>query len=424
MDKLSREVVITGIGAASPIGIGFDAVRSSLTEARSGVRRLEIFDSDEFPVRVGAEVADFEPKQYVVPRKSLKVMSRSIQLAFASAKLAADQAGIERETVDPERFGAVFGADMVHIQPEELVNAFRHCIVDGKFNASRWDERALREMYPLWMLRYLPNMPACHVAISLDARGPNNTIVLAEASSLLAIAEGASVIERGQADVMIVGGTGSRVHPLSWAFRDNWMHSRRYEHPAEISRPFDAQRDGMVYGEGAAALILERRASAEARGAKILGSIAGFASTYEACTPGKSFSGKAIRSAILNSLADAGLNPGDVGHVNAHGLSTVEHDQAEALAIRDTLGDVPVTAPKSFFGNLGAGTGAVELLATLVGFETGQVPVTLNYNQPDPACPINVIHGQAHQANGSAAVVLNQTSMGQSVALVLEPPDA
>ena len=424
MDSSSREVVITGVGAASPIGIGYEAVQCALAEGRSGVRLLSTFDSDEFPVRVGAEVVDFDPKQYVTPRKSLKVMSRSIQLAFASANMAVAQAGIAPGVVDPDRYGVVYGADMIHVQPEELDSAFRHSITDGQFHFSRWGERALREMYPLWMLRYLPNMPACHMAIAQDARGPNNTIVLAEASALIAIAEGAAVIRRGQTDVMITGGTGSRVHPLSWAFRDNWMHSRRQECPAKISRPFDARRDGMVYGEGAAAFILERRAFAEARGAKILAHIAGFANAFEACTPGEPFGGHAIRAAIRQSMRVAGIEPADVGHVNAHGLSTREHDRAEALAIRDTLGDVPVTAPKSFFGNLGAGTGAVELLATLAAFGSGKIPVTLNYREPDPACPVNVVHGCPHDTNGRAAVVLNQTSMGQSVAMVLYPPSA
>jgi 3-oxoacyl-[acyl-carrier-protein] synthase II len=418
----SREVVITGIGTASPIGIGYPAVRQALTSGMSGVRRLQTFDTEEFPVRVGAEVADFDPKQYVTPRKSLKVMSRSIQLAFASAQMAVEQAGVNPTQVSPERYGAVFGADMIHVEPEELVGAFRHSIVDGRFCFERWDEKALREMYPLWMLRYLPNMPACHVGISQDARGPNNTIVLAEASSLLAMAEATQVLQRDQADVMIVGGTGSRVHPLSWAFRDNWMHSRRHDDPTKISRPFDADRDGMVYGEGAAAFIIERRTFAEARGAKILARIGSYANTFEACTPGKPFAGQAIRSAIRQALRAADLAPGDIGHVNAHGLSTIAHDEAEALAIRDTLGDVPVTAPKSYFGNLGAGTGAVELLATLVAFETGSVPPTLNYDRPDPRCPINVVSGAPLATNGRPALVLNQTSMGQSVALVIRPP--
>lgn len=416
----SSEIVITGVGTASPIGIGYDAFLQSLDQGTSGVRRLGVFDSPEFPVRVGAEVVGFDPKKHVAARKNLKVMSRSIQLAFASAHMAVTQAQLSSSGIDPERFGVVFGADMMQLEPNELVDAFRPCVAEGKFDYAQWDERTMGEMFPLWMLKYLPNMPACHVAIAQDARGPNNTIVLGDASSLLAIAEGMRVIQRGATDVMIVGGTGSRIHPMTWAFRDNiQLCSPRTEQPEAVSRPFDAGRDGMVYGEGAAALVLESRKSAEARGARIIARILGFGNTFEACTPGKSFPGQAIRSAIRRALAEAELQPADIGHVNAHGLSTQLHDRAEADAIRDTLGEVPVTALKSYFGNLGAGSGAVEMLGTIAAFETGRVPRTLNYEQADPACPINVVGGESLGGQRKTALVLNQTSMGQSVAMVL-----
>ncbi len=412
------EIVITGVGTASPIGIGFDAFLASLESGVSGVRRLREFDTPEFPVRVGAEVVGFDPKRHVAARKNLKVMSRSIQLAFASAHLAVEQAGLAPGAVDPDRFGVVFGADMMQVEPQELADAFRTCVNEGRFDYAQWDERAMGEMFPLWMLKYLPNMPACHVAIAHDARATNNTIVLAEASSLLAIAEGMRVIQRGAADVMIVGGTGNRIHPMTWAFRDNLvLCSPRTDDPADVSRPFDARRDGMVYGEGAAALVLESRASAESRGARVFARLMGFANTFEACKPGKTFPGQAIRSAIRRVLEQSHLSPTDIGHVNAHGLSTQLHDQAEAQAIHDILGDVPVTAPKSYFGNLGAGGGAVELLSTIAAFETGRVPRTLNYEVPDAACPINVVR-EPIQAK-KTAIVLNQTLMGQSVALAL-----
>ncbi|MEX0979369.1 MAG: beta-ketoacyl-[acyl-carrier-protein] synthase family protein [Pirellulales bacterium] len=415
-----REVVITGVGAASPIGIGYDAVRQALANGLSGVRRLGAFDTPEFPVRIGGEVVDFDARQHVAARKSLKVMSRSIQWAFAAAKMAVEHANPAAAGLSPERFGVVFGADMIQIEPDELVNAFRPCLTEGQFEFARWDERAMGQMFPLWLLKYLPNMPACHVAIAHDAQGPSNTIVLGDASSLLAIAEGVRVIERDRADAMIVGGTGSRLHPLAWVFIDNeQLTSPRTERPEQVSRPFDAARDGMVYGEGAAAFVLESRQNAEARGAKILARILGFANTFEACTPGKTFPGQAIRAAIRQALRDARLEAADVGHVNAHGLSTRMHDRAEALAIRETLGDVPVTAPKSYFGNLGAGSGAVELLATLAAFETGRVPPTLNYEQADPDCPVNVVHGHSLATGMKTAVVLNQTLSGQSVAMVL-----
>ncbi len=415
----ASDVVITGTGVVSPIGIGSEAFASALAAGHSGVRRLPVFDTDEFPVRIGAEVVDFDAKQYVTPRKSLKVMSRSIQLAFAAAQMAVTQSRIAVAGVAHERFGVVFGADWIQVEPDELIDAFRAGVNGEKFDFTKWDEGALGELYPLWMLKYLPNMPACHIAIAHDARGPNNTIVLAEASSLLAMAEGVRVIERGAADVMIVGGTGSRIHPLDWAFRDHVLHSPRYEEPTRVSRPFDLERDGMVYGEGAAAVVFERRQHAEARGAKILARVLGFASAFENCQPGQPFEGTAIRAAIRQSLRAAHIEPGDVGHVNAHGLSTRHHDRAEAAAIRDILGDVPVTALKSYFGNLGAGTGAVEMLGSLVAFESGQVPLTLNYEHPDPECPVNVVHGTPLATNGKAAVVLNHATTGQAVALVL-----
>ena len=171
------------------------------------------------------------------------------------------------------------------------------------------------------------------------------------------------------------------------------------------------------YHDSAAALVIESRASAEARGARIIARLTGFASTFEACEPGKTFPGQAIRSSIRKALDQAGLSPQDVGHVNAHGLSTRLHDQAEAEAIHEILGDVPVTAPKSYFGNLGAGTGAVELLSTIAAFESGIVPRTLNYDRPDPQCPINVVREPITARK--TALVLNQTLMGQSVALAL-----
>ncbi|MBI3836974.1 MAG: beta-ketoacyl-[acyl-carrier-protein] synthase family protein [Planctomycetia bacterium] len=417
-----HEVVITGVGVVSPIGIGYEAMQRALFAGTSGVRPLAVFDTSEFPVRIGAEVVDFDPKQFVTPRKSLKVMSRSIQLAFASAQMAITDANLSSSGVSPDRLGVVFGADMIYAEAEELVDAFRRCIIERQFVHARWNQQAMSELYPLWMLKYLPNMSACHIAIAHDARGPNNTIVLAEASSLQAIAEGVRVIERGQADAMIVGGTGSRLHPMSWIFRDHVLHTRRTQPPAQLSRPFDAHRDGMVYGEGSASFVLESRRHAEARRTKILARVMSSANAFEACTPGQPFHGHAIRSAITQSLRAAQIEPGDLGHVNAHGLSTIHHDEIEARAIRETLGDVPVTALKSFFGNLGAGAGAVEMVGSMVAIQTGQVPFTLNYEQADPNCPINVVKAAPHRTARNAALLLNQTSMGQSVALVLCGP--
>jgi len=269
------------------------------------------------------------------------------------------------------------------------------------------------------MLMYLPNMIACHVAIANDARGHNNTISVGDASSLLAISEAARVIERGLADAVIAGGAGTRLNITPLMYRGTARLSHRIDDPQRASRPFDAQRDGMVNGEGAAAFVLETRAHAEARGAKIQARVLGFGETY--CPPQSSEEMRtaAIERSIRSALRQADLAPDDLGHVNAHGAATRDEDRYEAAAIRAALGDIPVTAPKSFFGNLGSGSGAVELAASVLGFAYDKVPVTLNYEQPDPECPIHVVHGRPLRGAARTAIALNQSWTGQVAALVI-----
>ena len=261
----------------------------------------------------------------------------------------------------------MLGADMIPCELDELVGTYRSCIVDGRFDFSRWGPAVTAELFPLWMLKYLPNMPACHIGIAQDARGPNNTITLGDVSTLSALAEAARVLERGQADAIIAGGVGSRIHPVLWVRSQVIGQSRRNGDPAAASRPFDALRDGLVNGEGAGAFILETQPHAQARGARILARILGYAGVFEPRRNGQPCQGTAIRRAIVAALAAAGLKPADIGHVVAHGLSTIDGDRLEAQAIRDTLGDVPVTAPKSYFGYLGAASGALETAVERVG---------------------------------------------------------
>jgi 3-oxoacyl-[acyl-carrier-protein] synthase II len=413
------DVVITGLGVVSPIGIGVDTFWQSLVEGRSGVRPLTLFDASQLPVRFGGEVQDFDPKVHVKPRKSLKVMSRDIQLGFAAADQAFSDAGLGPATIDPERMGVLFGTDMIQAQPDEMAAAYRACFVDGRFDFQRWGQAALAEIYPLWMLKHLPNMPACHIAIFLDARGPNNSIAAGEVSSLLAIAEASRVIERGQADVMIGGGTGSLVHPTLWVRQCASEMSHRHDDPAGASRPFDANRDGAVGGEGAAAFVLERRKHAERRGAKILGRIVSYYSTFGSPRDSGASQQAAIERSIRGALEAAKLEANHIGHVNAHGLSTVTADRIEAQAIHATMGSVPVTAPKSFFGNLGSGTGAVEMMASVLGLRQQLVPATLNYQTPDPQAPVNVVRGEPLGGRPATALLLNQTPQGQAVAMIV-----
>jgi 3-oxoacyl-[acyl-carrier-protein] synthase II len=413
-----RSVVVTGVGVVSPIGIGREAFWSSLNNRTSGVRTITAFDTSGLPIHIGGEILDFDPKQYVRPRKSLKVMSREIQFAFTAADLAMADAGLGPGKCDPDRLGVEFGADMMYCEIDEVTDAYRACILNGHFDFSRWGGHALAQMYPLWMLKYLPNMPACHVAIANDARGPCNAHTLADASSLSAVMEGFHLIERGAADCVIAGGTGCRLHPSCMTFRSNQWYAS-WPGPAEqAARPFEAARTGHVPGEGAGAFILESEDHARARGATVLARVLAAASRFEPIHHERPAKGVAIRASIIASLEGAKIKPSDVGHVNAHGFGTIPHDRAEANAIQEVLADVPVTAPKSYFGNLGAGAGAVEMAASVLSLVKGDIPITLNYERPDPECPIHVV-ADPERNKSPIAIVLNQATTGQAMAVVL-----
>lgn len=418
----ARQVVVTGLGLVTPIGIGREAFWTAMEAGQSGIQRLAVFTGTELPFRFGSRIVNFDARQYVQPRKTIKVMCGEIQAAYASAMLATQDAGLAQGGVDPDRLGVVLGSEMLYGEIEEISEVYRRCADNGQFEYSRWAGFVFKDLYPLWMLKYLPNMAACHISIALDARGPNNSIVQGGVSSLLAICEAMMNIERGQADVMIAGGSGSSVSFNSLPFRGWEQLSQWPGEPAGASRPFEAQRCGVVPGEGSAALVLESREHAEKRGARMLARVAGFASRFEPVVAGQPLRGTAIRQSITAALASADLTAAQVGHVSAYGESSVEHDRVEARAIRDTLDNVPVTAPKSYFGDLGAGSGAVELAANVLALVHGRVPPTLNYETPDPECPVNVVHGSSQLVSQPTAVVLSQSSTGQAAAVVLTCP--
>jgi len=413
------DIVITGLGVVSPIGIGRQAFWSSMVAGRSGIRPLTSFDASGLAVQFGGQIVDFDPKLAVRPRKSLKVMSRDIQLGFAATDLAIADAGLAAGTVAPERFGIVFGSDMIYADIEDLESTYRRSVIDGRFDYSSWAEAIQQEVHPLWLLKHLPNMTASHIAIAHDARGPNNTIVLGDVSGLLSIGEAASVIRRGWADVMLAGGTGCRLHPMALVARGDALLSRRRDDCTRASRPFDLDRDGLVNGEGAGMFVLESRDHASRRGASIRGRLLSAVSRCEPAAGGTPLCGSALRLAIRAAIAQAGIGPGEIGHVNAHGVSTQEIDRVEAGAIAAELGSVPVTAPKSVFGHLGAGGGAVELAASLVGLGKGLVPATLNYESPDPLCPVSVVHGAPLAGRPGPVLAVNISSTGQAVAVVV-----
>jgi len=312
---------------------------------------------------------------------------------------------------------------MLYADVPELEDLIRSCKVNGRFDFTRFGEQFPKQMIPLWLLKYLPNMTSSHIGIAHNAYGPNNSIVHGDVSSLLAIIEATTIIQRGVADVMLTGGAGNRLALTAVAYRGDQNLSKRNDDPTKASRPFDADRDGMVIGEGSGTLVLESRAHALSRGARIYGTIQGYASTHRGTAKKHSLQ-RAIEQSIRGCLKSAAASGSDIDHVNAHGLSDEKHDRVEAAAINAVLGDVPVTATKSYFGNVGAASGAFELAASLVTSFRGCIPATLNYERPDKQCPVNVVANAGTTSHGKAILKLNQSGMGQAVALLVQksPP--
>ena len=384
----SRDVVITGLGVVSPIGIGHQNFWDSLTSGASGVEVREAFQSTQWPFRIVAPVRDFSGKQFIKPRKAIKIMCSPIQYGCAAAAMAVEHANLSSEAIDSDRMATVFGTETFFADPTEVADVFQRCTVDKDYQHDRWGEFAMREIQPLWMLKYLPNMAASHISIALDARGPSNSICQGEASGLLALIEAADLIKRGVVDVVIAGGTGSQMALTAMLYRGIANLSNRIAEPESASRPFELNRDGTVIGEGSGVLVLESASHAAKRGIEPIARLAGWSRGFgdpRIVSLKESFVGS-----IENVIADSGISKDQIGLVSANANGSKEGDSAEAQAISHVLGDVPVVAHKSNFGNLGPGTSIVELIGSLLALKHGTIPPTLNYDEPDPDCPVNV----------------------------------
>ena len=431
-DTNSRRIVITGIGIVSPIGIGVEEFSESLSAGRSGISPFECMNYSAAPGNFGGEIKDFNATtakkvHLKKQRKSIKVMCREIQLGVASALQCLDHSQIDLETVDHQRFGVDFGANLMLSPPQVLADACSKCTHgEGKeavFAFDEWGGTGLPAMEPLWLLRYLPNMPACHIGIAADARGPNNSVTLAEASGNLVMAEACRILERGAADIMITGTTGTRVHPVKTQHAQMWDElADPSGDPTKACRPFDSNRTGEVVGESACSFLIEEEAHAKARGATIFGTILGAGASCSIDADMNADRRKAVGMAIRAALRDANLSPSDIGHVNANAAGSRVHDQQEAEGIADVFGGesaVPVTALKGYFGNSGSGCGPLELAGSILSLRDGKIPKTLNCSTPDPDCPVNVVHGEHMATDNRLLLSVNVTRLGQASAVVL-----
>lgn len=426
-----RRVVVTGIGIISPIGSNRDEFYSSIKAGTSGIGPIESDVKHVAYQGIGGEIASFDEKalkkqffKEKEQKKSIKVMCREVQMGAAAALVALEDSAIDMAAIDHARMGIDYGANLMFYPPLTLAEACKACVDEnGEFHSERWGNDGLDAMEPLWMLKYLPNMPACHIGIFTDARGPNNSVTLDEASPGVALTEALNILERGAADIMIVGGTGTRLHTMKTLHARLWDElGYDADNPSASCKPFDQRRNGQVVAESAASLILEDEDHAKARGAHIYGRLLSGASSCAVREDLSADNRQSVINALSGALRRAGISIGDLGHINAHGLGTVKDDADEAAAYRTLLNgaDVPVTSLKGYFGNPGAGSGFLEIAASLLSLADGNIPQTLNCEQPDESLGIDIVTGGHRPTTNKLFASVNFTNMGQAGATVFE----
>jgi 3-oxoacyl-[acyl-carrier-protein] synthase II len=431
---MTRRVVITGLGVVSPIGIGAKAFWENLLAGACGIRRIAQFDPDGFACQIAGEVpaykiGDYVPKSY---RKATKVMARDIELAVIAADDAFKDAGLKSKAYvdtpefDHKRFGCNIGAGLISAELNELtaaMHAARGAEGSNRLDLHRWGAEGMNQLTPLWLLKYLPNMLACHVTIIHGLMGPSNTITCADASSHLAIGEAFRTIQRGKADLAICGGAESRINPMGIMRQQllRRLNETKNDDPEGAVRPFDADAAGTAFGEGGGLLILEDVEHAKKRGAKVYAELVGFAATQDSYSvtepdPGGHSYGKAVTSA----LRDAELSPADVDVLVPHGLGVPAFDRAELRGLSNALGDdlkrVALAPVKAQMGTLGAGCGA-DAAAAVMSVHTGQVPPAVNTRKPIDGATLNA-SAEARDMSVDVAVSSVYSLGGQNAALV------
>lgn len=395
-ERRDRRVVVTGIAAISPLGLDIAATWEALLAGRSGVAKISLFDASEHAAKIAGEVPDWDPDAYFEKRES-KHLDRTTQLGLAAGMDAFADSGFEINDSNAARVGALYGSGIGGVQT----------LAD---QIEVLDARGPRRVSPFLIPMMIPNAIPGQVAIKLGAKGPNTCIVTACAASGHAIGEATELIRRGRADAMIAGGAEASVCAIGVAgFSSMKALSTRNDEPERASRPFDAERDGFVVGEGAAALMLEERESAIDRGARIYAEVVGYglsADAYHITAPSPEGDGAA--RAMAGAIEDAGALPSDVDYINAHGTSTPFNDTIETMAIKTALGDsaadLPISSTKSMTGHLLGAAGALEAVICVKAIEDGVVPPTINLENADPECDLDYVANEARSVDVSLAL--------------------
>lgn len=427
-----RRVVITGIGCVNPMGHDIETVWKGLQACESGVGETTIFDASSFPTKISAEVKNWDLASVGEDPQRWRHVGRHTSFAIGAAKQAAQEAGMHdggvlNAKIDPTRFGIYLGSG----EGSQDFDSFSRMMVAGLadnedgFDMARFTTAGRELLNPVNLLEQEPNMPAGYLAGLLGAEGPNANCLTACAASSQAVGEATEIIRRGQADVMLSGGTHSMIHPLGvTGFNLLTALSRRNEEPTKASRPFDRTRDGFVLGEGAAMVILEELEHARRRGASIHGEILGYGSTADAYRVTDIHpEGRGAIRCIRMAFDDAQVNPEDIDYVNAHGTSTQVNDRVETIACREVFAehayDTPISSTKSMMGHLIAAAGVTELIVCLLAIRDGVLPPTINYEEPDPDLDLDYIPNEPRQAKCDIALSNSFGFGGQNISLVV-----
>ena len=407
-----ERVVITGLGAVSPIGIGKDAFLEGLLTGKSGVKKITSFDVSNFSVQIGAEIPDFVPENYI-DKKEVSRIDRVQQFAFAAAKEAIEDSHLELDKVDPERVGVYVTSGVggiITLEQQVLVNK------------EKGPSRVSPFLVPALIIDEIP----AYIAIKYGFKGETLAAVAACASSGKTIGQALYAIERGDLDVIVAGGAEAAFTPTAVAgFASMRALSKRNDDPEHASRPFDKNRDGFVMGEGAGILILESLTHARKRGAHIYAELAGYGTTCDAyhITAPDPTAKEVIRSMDL-ALKKAGVNKEDVSYINAHGTSTPLNDKNETFAIKELFGDyaykIPVSSNKSQVGHLLGAASAIESVAAVLSIEKGVIFPTINYEEPDPECDLDYVPNKAREANVKVALKNSFGFGGHNISLVFK----
>jgi 3-oxoacyl-[acyl-carrier-protein] synthase II len=422
---MRRRVVVTGIGVINPMGNDVETMWAGLKQSRSGVGYTTIFDASNFRTRISAEIKNWDITQQGESAAVWKQRGRHTRFAAGAAIQAIRGSGVLDSIQDRRRFGVYLGSG----EGNQDFQTFALMMADsldeqGQLDLVKFTRRGLETLNPLIELEQEPSMPPGHLAAMFDAQGPNANCLTACAASSQAVGEATEIIRRGEADVMLSGGTHSMIHPFGvTGFNLLTALSENNDNPAGASRPFDRLRDGFVLGEGAAMVVLEELEHARRRGAPIWGEIAGYGSTADAYRITDIHpEGRGAIGCMRAALDDARLNPEQIDYVNAHGTSTSVNDRVETRACKEVFGShamqVPVSSTKSMMGHLIAAAGATELIVCLLAIRDQVLPPTINYENPDPDCDLDYVPNVAREANVRYTLNNSFGFGGQNITLI------